>query len=366
MVSSAEGTADVDLARALRRRAQELSFDAIGFAKADQPLQLDHERYLRFIAAGWHGQMRYLATHAALRRRLDHPGILADAKTVICLMRFYARAPQDEQQDPPLAQAIARYARGRDYHGFLRKKLRQLATFVRTRASGVEARALVDTAPVLERAWAARAGLGFIGKNGLLIVPGRGSYGVLGQVVTTLQLPEQDYGRPTAQRCGACERCLEACPTAAFVEPFVLDARRCIAYHTIEDRQPEGCEPALRAAVGEQLFGCDVCQEVCPHNQLTPPCDAAPFRPLPSWSELSLLELLSLDVEGWNKRIRGTPVRRATRLGLARNALLLAHRRLRQGDRGAAAVLEKGRQHDHPAIRKLAAELQCSPSDDPA
>ncbi len=357
MVSGSLAAAGGELARQLKQRAGELAFDAIGFARADVPLQRDHEQYLRFVAAGLHGDMRYLAAHSEQRRSLDHPGILAGAKTAICLMRFYARSAQDEQQDPPLSRQVARYARGRDYHGFLRKRLKQLAAFVRAMGPGIEARPLVDTAPVLERAWAARAGLGFIGKNGLLIVPGRGSYGVLGQVVTTLRLPDEDYGRPTAQRCGACVRCLDACPSRAFVAPFVLDARRCIAYLSIENRTPGGCRPSLRPAVGEHLFGCDDCQQVCPHNQLTPACDAAPFRPLPCWAELSLLELLDLDEASWTKRVRGSPVRRASRIGMARNALLVAAQRCRQGDASGQAALERGCQHDHEAIRQLAVEL---------
>src|SRR4029077_11713930 len=154
---------------------------------------------------------------------------LPGAKSVVCLARRYQRPPGQENGDSETARAIARYARGRDYHGFLRQRIRRLASFIRSLGPPGDpprARPLCDDAPVLERAWAARAGLGFVGKNGLLIVPGVGSMVLLGEVVTTLRLGADP---PIAERCGSCARCLAACPTEAFVAPFVLDPRRCIS-----------------------------------------------------------------------------------------------------------------------------------------
>src|SRR6185369_15160112 len=190
-----------------------------------------------------------LADHAETRRRLDGADIIAGARSVICVGRRYARSREAEERDPPLARGIARYARGQDCHVFLRKKLRQLAAFVRTLGPSVDARAFCDTEPVLERAWAARAGIGFVGKNGLVITPGQGSYQILGEVVTTLALVPDT---PIAERCGACTRCLDACPTGAFAAPFVLDPRRCIAYLTIEAK--DAPPPDLAEAIGEHLF----------------------------------------------------------------------------------------------------------------
>jgi epoxyqueuosine reductase len=270
------------------------------------------------------------------------------------------------------------YARGRDYHKFLRRKLRQLAAFVRamdggsgeatptaptapapgeaaaTGPSPVRARPLCDEEPVLERAWAARAGLGFIGKNGLLIVPGIGSMVLLGEVVTTLEL-EPDV--PMTERCGACTRCLEACPTGAFARPFVLDPRRCVSYLTIEHRSAVPAD--LAAGVGTHVFGCDDCQTVCPFNAGTvaraPIEEGAggdPFAPLERWSRLRLEDFLSVDDAGWRVLSEGTPLKRAGRVSLARNAAIVL------GNRGDAASLPALRGaadgHDDARVRDAA------------
>jgi epoxyqueuosine reductase len=344
----------MDPDRAVREKALALGFDAVGVARADEPLGVEHDRYRDFIAQGMHGAMGWLAEGAGVRRRLDTDDILAGARSVICVGRRYGRAAEDEAADPPLARSIARYARGQDYHVFLRKRLRKLAAFVRTLGPGVEARPLMDTVPVLERAWAARSGLGFIGKHGLLITPGQGSYQLLGEVVTTLALTP---GTPMAERCGSCTRCLDACPTGAFPAPFVLDARRCLAYLTIE--QPEAPPADLEGKVGDRLFGCDECQDVCPFNRASPPPPekTAPFRPLPRWGELGLDDLAGLDEAGWERAAEGTPLHRAHRAGLARNAVVVAKARLAAdpADAEARRALDRGREHDDPMVRALAA-----------
>jgi epoxyqueuosine reductase len=300
-----------------------------------------------------HGAMRYLADNAEARRRLDTSDILKGARSVVCLGRRYARAPSSEEGDPTLARTIARYARGQDYHVFLRKKLRRLAAFVRGLGPGVRARVLSDVEPVLERAWAARAGLGFVGKNGLVITPGHGSYQLLGEVVTTLELVPDT---PIAERCGACTRCLDACPTGAFVEPFVLDPRRCISYWTIEvDAAPP---EDLRDAIGEHVFGCDDCQEACPYNKTAPPAETAtaPFRPLAQWAEHSLSTLASADEQRWARVASGTPLSRAGRGGLARNAALVAANRLRRGEGGSdeKEALRAAAAHEDATVREIA------------
>jgi epoxyqueuosine reductase len=298
--------------------------------------------------------MEYLAENVEVRRRLDTDDILPGAKSVICVGRRYGRSAAAEAGDPALARGIARYARGQDYHVFLRKRLRQLAAFVRRLGPGIEARPLADTAPVLERAWASRAGLGFVGKHGLLITPGQGSYQLLGEVVTTLSLR---VDAPIAERCGSCTRCLDACPTSAFVAPFVLDPRRCISFLTIEQRAAPPDE--LREAIGEHLFGCDDCQDVCPFNRAAPPpADAtAPFAPLPRWSAIGLDDLAGLDEASWNEAALGTPLHRAGRAGVARNAVVVAANRLRRDpdDAEARRAVERGRTHDDAMVRELAA-----------
>jgi epoxyqueuosine reductase len=269
---------------------------------------------------------------------------------VICVASAYQRKPDEESADPPFSRRIARYARGRDYHNGLRKKLRQLAAFVRTQGDGVEARPLSDDAPILERAWAARAGLGFVGKNGMLIIPGLGSFVLLGEVVTTLALEADE---PMTERCGTCTRCIDACPTRAIVEPFVLDARRCISYLTIESRSAMPVE--LREGVGEHLFGCDDCQTVCPFTRGNkPPPASSRYEPLERWSRTELVDLLSLesDSDRWRALSEGTPLHRATAEGLARNAAIV----LGNGhDDAARDVLDRtAREHPSEMVRDSA------------
>lgn len=328
--------------------ARRLGFAAIGFARADEPLGPDFARYEAFVAGERHGEMRWLAENAEARRRVDTEHILPGARTVICVARRYGRSAAEEAADPPTARMIARYARGRDYHNGMRKKLRKLAAFVRRIEEGVAARPLCDEEPILERAWAARAGLGFVGKNGLVIVPGIGSFVLLGEVVTTLAV---EPGESLADRCGSCTRCLDACPTQAFEQPFVLDPRRCISYLTIEQRGPISEE--LRAKIGEHLFGCDDCQTVCPFNAGVARRGAeveTRFEADPRWATTELEDILRLDDEGFVRLREGSAVGRATRPGLARNAAIVL------GNRGTGreALAEAEARHDDANVREAA------------
>jgi epoxyqueuosine reductase len=351
----------------IRSEAQRLGFERCAVARADVKLDRDFAAYEAFVNEGMHGEMSWLGREDTrrVRERLDSEGILPGAKSVVCLARRYGPAGiSQEPQEPRQRDAsetirsVARYARGRDYHGFLRRRLRRLAAFVRSLGTPdhpVQARPLCDEEPVLERAWAARAGLGFVGKNGMLIVPGVGSMVLLGEVVTTLELEQP--GTPMAERCGACTRCLDACPTSAFVEPFVLDPRRCVSYLTIERRTAIPVEQ--RAGVGDHLFGCDDCQTVCPFNAGAgprgplDPGDGDPFAPLERWSRVRLEDCLVLDERSWRALAEGTPLKRAGRSGLARNAAIVL------GNRGDASALPSLRQaaaaHDDPMVRDAAA-----------
>jgi epoxyqueuosine reductase len=337
-------------ARRVKERARELGFDAVGIARADEPLDLDFERYREFLRGGMHGEMAYLVANEEVRRRVDSDEMLMGARSVIAVARVYQRPAEREADDPPTAKLVARYARGRDYHNFLKKRLRKLADFVRALAPDIEARALCDDAPILERAWAARAGLGFVGKNGMLIVPGSGSMLLLGEVITTLSLPAD---APIAERCGSCTRCLDACPTRAFPKPFVLDARRCISYLTIEQRGPS--DPSLREPVGDHLFGCDDCQTVCPFNRAASLTErarsTAPFEPLDRWATMDLEALLSIDEDTWGERFEGSPLKRAGRAGLARNAALVLGNR---GDQRSVPALRAALAHDSSIVRDAA------------
>ncbi len=344
----------------IRARARELGFDAVAFARADVPLDADYERYRAFLARGAEGEMRYLAEAPEARRALDGEAILPGARTVVCVARRSARPHDEEAREPALVRDIARYARGRDYHVYLRRRVYLLGKFVRLAAPGHKARAVLDTAPLLERAWAARAGLGFVGKNGLVIVPGQGSFCLLGEVVTTLALDAADYGAPIGERCGSCTACLDACPTSAFDAPFVLDPRRCVSYRTIERRQvPTEEEPA------HALFGCDACQDVCPYNRVAsmPAPATEAFAPHERWRSLRLAELVRVDGAAHEKLTESSPLRRASPAVLAHNALGVAARRLARdpSDPEAREAIEAGCAHEDAALRatatRFAAEL---------
>jgi epoxyqueuosine reductase len=334
-----------DLDRAVLDRARALGFDRVGVASAEGELEPEFSRYEAFIDAEKHGKMAYLADARAARQRLDTDAILEGAKSIICVAERYAGTEEGGGGEVP--SRIARYARGSDYHNHLRRRLRRLAAFVRTLGEGVRARPMSDDAPVLERAWAQRAGLGFIGKNGLLIAPGVGSFVLLGEVVTTLPLVP---GVPMAERCGSCTLCLDACPTSAFDAAFVLDPRRCVSYLTIELRGPMPEE--LRPGVGEHLFGCDACQDVCPYNRTAGETKAR-YLPFERWNETTLEDLVNLDDASYETLVKGSPTKRATRHGLARNAItVLANRRHPR----YRSVLEKAaREHPDGTVREHAA-----------
>ncbi len=265
-----EGLAD--RARLVHRLAGEQGFGLVGIAPAEPS---DHGRHVRrWIDAGHHGQMRYLAEH--LETRLDPRRLLPDARSIICVADFHPdhvdHAPLEQPSTAPnhATGRIARYAWGRDYHKLIKRRLHRLADALADRFPDHAFRCTVDTAPILEREHAARAGLGWIGKHTLLIHPRFGSWMLLGTIVTTLAIQTSaDAGHPPpllppADHCGTCTRCIDACPTRC-ISPRQIDARRCISYLTIEHR--DLIDPGLHEPMGEWIAGCDVCQEVCPYNQ---------------------------------------------------------------------------------------------------
>jgi epoxyqueuosine reductase len=298
----------------LKALALELGFVRVGFAEASA-LPEDAARLQAWLDAEHHGQMAYMAETAEVRSDPRHPGMLPSARSVIVLATAYGRA--DALPPLPGGGRIARYAQGRDYHPVLYDRLRAIKR--KLRDAGATARACVDSMPILERAWAVRAGLGFIGKNACLIVPGLGSHVLLSAVLTSAELV---YDTPMRERCGNCRLCLDACPTRAFKAPRTLDARRCIAYLTIEH---EGAiDTELREGIGDWIFGCDVCQDVCPYNRTEqpPPVAADPHAPRDRLRELGTEDFLRMDEAVFDRYTRGTALRRAGREGMARNAAL--------------------------------------------
>ncbi len=329
----------------VKARALAAGFHRVGVAAAE-PLTDDYARYEAFVAAGHHGAMGWLADNPTVRRDLDNPGIMDGARSVIVCALSYHRPPEAE----PLPGArIARYARGLDYHNFFRKRLRKLAAWLRSEF-GARARPMVDTAPVLERAWARQAGVGFVGKNGCIIAPGLGSFLLLGEVVTDLELTPDT---PAEARCGSCTLCLDGCPTAAFPAPWVLDPRRCISYLTIE--QPDTIPEAFRAPLGDRLFGCDHCQDVCPFNRTAPPPveTTAPFADTGRWEGLTVADLVTLSEDDFAARTAGSPLARPGRSGMARNAAVVLGN---TGTRVHLPVLHHAAAHDpDPVVRQSAA-----------
>ena len=273
--------------------------------------------YLAWLASGRHGSMEYLARNTELR--IEPARALPGARSVIMVADVYhsrsTPPPRRAANTARPAGSIARYARGLDYHAVMKRRLHALCDALRGHFAQDQFRAFVDTAPLPERELAARAGLGWIGKNTLLINPRHGSYTLLGGVLTTLDLDSP--AAPEPDHCGTCTRCIDACPTRALT-PYSLDASRCISYLTIEHRAD--IDPALHAAIGDRVFGCDVCQEVCPHN--SPRDAAAPTRDeyAPRRTALDLLAVLGWTRDDRRDALRGSSMKRATLPMLQRNA----------------------------------------------
>jgi len=293
------------LTQSIKDWGRELGFQQVGIAD----VQLgEHEAHLqRWLDAGYQGEMDYMAAHGSKRSHPDElvPGTLR----VVSLRMNYL--PGDTQMAKRLSQPakayVSRYALGRDYHKLIRKRLQQLAERIQQQIGPFGYRAFVDSAPVLEKAIAEQAGLGWIGKNTLVLNRKAGSYFFLGELFVDLPLPVDPPH--ASEHCGRCTACMDICPTAAFVGPYVLDARRCISYLTIELK---GSIPEeLRAPIGNRVFGCDDCQMVCPWNRFATPTEQGDFQPRHSLDNAELAELFCWSEEEFLSRTEGSPLRRA-------------------------------------------------------
>lgn len=336
----------------IKAYAKELGFDLVGIAEASP--SIFQREYRDWLEKGYAGQMDYLARN--LERRLNPQELLPNARSLIVVgMNYYADTEEGPGTPPvrPNHAIFARYARGDDYHDVMTKRLYQLLEHIKKHfAPNVSGRVYVDAGPLLEREVAQRAGLGWFGKNTMLIHSRRGSYFFLGALVTDLDL-EPD--RPAEGHCGRCMRCIEACPTGALIAPYQLDARRCISYLTIELKEaiPVELRPAL-SANGNRVFGCDICQEVCPFNQkFSTPTTEPAFQPREITQNSRLVDLLRLSEPEFREKFRKSPVKRAKRRGLLRNvAVALAY----SDDPEAEFALQNAAEHDpDPLVREHAA-----------
>ena len=331
---------------AARSAALAAGFHEAGVARA-RPL--DPGPLARVLAGGWEADMAGLGGQAA--ERLDPSRLLPGARSVLALALSYAAAPAPE----PAEGRVARYARGRDYHAVMRRRLADLLRRLRERDPELRAFASSDIAPVMEKAWAQEAGLGWVGKNGCLITPRHGSWVLLATVILDREL-EPDAPHP--ERCGTCEACLPACPTGAFPAPGFVDARRCIAFQTIERR---GAVPeAVAERIGPWVFGCDDCQTACPWNRAVEP--SADPELLPRRPGLDLAALLRLRFDEYQRDFYGTSLARARYEGLLRNALLAAGW---SGEARHAAAVRAQLDSEFPGVREAArwaaARLEAGP-----
>ena len=306
----------------IKAKAKELGFDICGLTPAQPSPTL--AAYLRWIQNGMQGQMHYMARADRVRRRQDLRQIMPSAKSLIVVgMDYYARVADAPVLSDPSRGRIAAYAWGLDYHNVLDLRLQMFADWLADSGEpGLEQKIYVDTGAILERSHAQQAGLGFVGKNTMLIHPRRGSYFFLGEIVTSLEFEQYDEPHRESM-CGTCTRCMNDCPTDAFPAPFVLDARRCISYHTIENKG--WIDRDLRSDFGNWIFGCDICQDVCPFQRFAQETQEVAFLPLDLERVApKLTDMLMLDEAAFQQMFRRTPVERVKRDGLVRNACIAA------------------------------------------
>jgi epoxyqueuosine reductase len=307
----------------IKIKGKELGFDLVAFSKAEIESKY-LEAFEKWLGNGYEGAMAYMQK---LERRRDLKKILPGAQSVIVLAMNYYR---DQPNLSPGAGRVARYAYGRDYHKIISKKLRKFEDWICEQFPEARTKAYVDTGPVLERALAQQSGIGVIGKNGCLITREYGSWVFLSEIITTLDLtadtPAPNYNAKTV--CGSCTRCIDACPTGAIVAPGLIDSRLCISYLTIENKGEIPPELAEKITETQRVYGCDICQEVCPHNsarqrntahgELTSPIIAGDELPLKEFNKIK-------DDEDFLNHFAGSPLMRAKRRGLTRNLALLKH-----------------------------------------
>ena len=296
----------------IKDEARALGFDPVGIVPA-QILAPEGARLREWLEQGLHGKMDYLARHATMRTDPDQ--LMPGVRSVVCVALNYYH-PESHSDDPAIGK-ISRYAWGDDYHDVLRDKLRRLLDRIRELAPEVEGRLCVDSAPIMDKAWAVRAGLGWLGKHTNVITRKYGSWVFLGELLLSIELEYDSFIEP--DHCGKCTACLDACPTGAIIAPYQLDATRCISYGTIELRD-ETLPPPIADNLHNWVFGCDICQDVCPWSRFSTPHSEERFKPRDGITAPLLADLANLSQEEFTIRFRKSAIKRTKLTGLHRNA----------------------------------------------
>ncbi len=302
----------------IKKRALGVGFDKVGIVAAEC-LSSERERLEEWLRRGFHGEMMWMARDP--EQRANPLKIFPEAKSMVAVILNYYTAPQ--HQDNPDTGKVSRYAGGDDYHEIVGDKLRALLKWIKTEWPGTDGKVCVDIQPMMDKAWAARAGLGCIGKHTNLITNDYGSWVFIGELLLNVELEYDD--QQIADQCGSCTLCIDACPTSAIVEPYLLDANLCISHATIESRAVE-MRPEVAPKLEGWVYGCDICQDVCPWNQMTPATNETRFEPRAGNVNASLTEILELTPESYAARFRGSAMKRAKLGGLQRNAGILRNR----------------------------------------
>lgn len=291
----------------LRDEAKRLGFTFVGVSKAGF-LASEANRLEEWLRKGMHGQMAYMENHFDMR--LDPTKLVPGAKSVVSLMyNYYSEAKQVD----PTAPKLSMYAYGKDYHFVVKDKLKSLLQYLQQEIGDINGRVFVDSAPVMERAWAAKSGLGWIGKNSLLLSKKAGSYFFLAELIIDLEL---EYDPPTTDHCGTCTACMDACPTDA-ITPYVVDGSKCISYFTIELK--EAIPTEMAGKFNNWAFGCDICQQVCPWNRFAQPNNEPLFAPQQEMLDMSQQDWEEITEEVFKKLFKDTPLQRTKYQGLKRN-----------------------------------------------
>ena len=294
----------------IKQKARDLGFSMVGIARADL-LTNEEARLNEWLGRGYHGTMAWMQKEP--EKRVDVRRIVPAAKSVISVALNYYDPTNHSNSDG--TGKISRYAWGDDYHVVMTSRIQSLVDCIKSEKPDVHSAAYVDTGPVLDKAWAVRAGIGWLGKHTNVITKEYGSWVFLGEIIVDAEL---EYDEPIADFCGSCTACIEACPTDAIVESYVLDSTKCISYLTIENK--EGIPEELKPKLANWVYGCDICQDVCPWNRFQQPTDENAFRPREENIDPDLHALSTIAEEEFSRRFRRSPVKRTKRRGLVRNA----------------------------------------------